>query len=99
MTVRDDLTTFNGKQLVTISMPRDTSAETYDVIFNVIKEFESKVPDTHVPCANFVVRPYRVVLTKVKYFFPDILIFYGQSLADGAFDCPTHISANSFAVS
>lgn len=39
--VRDNLATFNGKQLVTIPVPRDASAETYDVIFNVIKDNES----------------------------------------------------------
>lgn len=85
MSIRYDLTIFNGKQLVTIPVPHDASAETYDVIFNVIKEFESKVPNIHVPCANFVVSPYHVVLTKVSYFFPDILIFYDRALADGAF--------------
>jgi len=88
MSVQDELTAYSGKQLVTIPMPRDVSAETYDVIFNVIKEFESKVPDTHIPCANFVVRPFRVALVKVSYYYPDILIFYGRSLLDGV---PVHI--------
>jgi len=88
MTVSDDLNSFIGKQLVTIPAPRDISEETYEVIFEIIKEFESKVPDTHIPCANFAVRPFRVALAKVSYFAPDILIFYGRSLSDGA---PVHI--------
>ena len=85
MSIQDDLANFSGKQLVTIPAPRDISAETYEVIFDIIKEFEDKVPDTHVPCANFVVHPFRVVLSKVRYFEPDILIFYGRAFPNGAF--------------
>ena len=84
----DDLNSLMGKQLVTIPAPRDVAEETYEVIFEIIKQFESKVPNTHIPCANFTVRPFRVALAKVSYFAPDILVFYGRSLSDGA---PVHI--------
>ena len=85
MSIQDVLGTGMGKQLVTIPMPRDVAAETYEVIFDIIKEFESRVPVTHIPCANFLVRPFRVALSKVRYVKPDILIFYGRSVLDGAF--------------
>lgn len=85
LSIQDDLANLSGKQIVTIPVPRDVSAETYEIIFDIIKEFENKVPDTHVPCANFLIRPFRIVLIKIKYISPDVLIFYGRSLVDGAF--------------
>lgn len=88
MSVQNGLNAYMGKQLVTIPAPPDISAETYEVIFDVIKEFESKVPATHIPCANFTVRPFRVALAKVSYIAPDILVFYGRALSDGL---PVHI--------
>ena len=33
MSVQDELTAYSDKQLVTIPLPRDVLAETYDVIF------------------------------------------------------------------
>lgn len=68
-----------------IPLPPDTSEESYKVVFAIIEEFERKVPDTHIPCANFTVSPFRIALMKVQYYFPDILVFYGRSLPDGAF--------------
>ena len=88
MSLQDDLNATLGEKLTTIFAPRDTSAETYETIFRIIKEFEQKVPATHIPCVNFVVHPFRIVLVKVRYFYPDIFIFYGKSLTDGL---PVHI--------
>lgn len=82
---------FNGQigegliRSVEIPVPPDTAEESYKVVFEIIEEFENKVPDTHIPCANFAVAPFRVALMKVRYFYPDILVFYGRSLPDGAF--------------
>lgn len=59
------------------------AAKTYDVVFSIIKEFEEKTPPSHLVCAKFVVYAQSIVIQKVKYVNPDVLIFVGKCL-DGS---------------
>ena len=62
---------------------RQPAYKEYRGIFSILKEFESKTPNTHLVCAKFVVNSQLIVIQKVNYIIPDILIFAGKCL-DGS---------------
>ena len=66
---------------------RKPAAKTYRVVFSIIKEFESKTPETHLVCAKFVIYQQPIVIRKVQYINPNLLVFSGKFL-DGL---PVHI--------
>ena len=57
---------------------RKPAARAYRVVFSIIKEFESKTPETHLVCAKFVVYSQPVVIRKVTYINPNLLVFSGR---------------------
>ena len=62
---------------------RKPAARTYNAVFSIIREFESKTPENHLVCAKFVVYPQPIVIRKVTYINPNLLIFAGK-LPDGS---------------